>query len=63
MGTRGILGFIIRNRRKNRTYKKGTYNRWDSYPTHLGVKIMEFIKSLSEEQLKMMAENVDKLVW
>lgn len=45
MGTRGVWGF----------YKKGinklTYNHFDSYPSHLGLKMVEFVQSTSIEDL------------
>ncbi|KAL9058332.1 MAG: hypothetical protein Q9162_001787 [Coniocarpon cinnabarinum] len=58
MGTRGLLGHILRNGRK-----KGAYNHWDSYPEGLGDWIVKFIKSLSEEQIQQMAERVEQIEW
>ena len=43
MGTRGLLGFIIKGVRKS------TYNDCDSYPEWLGERIIEFIISLDDE--------------
>lgn len=57
MGTRGLLGFIIKG------VKKGTYNHWDSYPTGLGLAIMRWIQSLSEEDIIKMAGQVEKIEW
>jgi hypothetical protein len=57
MGTRGISGFF---------YKKETkisYNHFDSYPSGLGIQILEFIKDVNElngwDRLK---QRVQKLV-
>ena len=58
MGTRGLVGFV----RKDGS-KKGAYNHFDSYPEGLGLKIMRWIASLTEEQLKEMAERVENLEW
>ena len=57
MGTRGLLGFVTRKG------KKGTDNHFDSYPTGLGWEIMQWIKSLSEEQIQQMAERVENIQW
>lgn len=34
MGTRGLIGFVIKGKRM------GTYNWWDSYPQSLGKVLM-----------------------
>jgi hypothetical protein len=52
MGTRGLLGFIIRGQRF------GTFTKFDAYPGGLGRWIVEFILSLSEEQIGEMAQRV-----
>lgn len=57
MGTRGLLGFIIKG------VKKGTYNHWDSYPTGLGLAIMRWIQTLTEEDIAKMTEQVEKIEW
>ncbi|KAF2482417.1 hypothetical protein BDY17DRAFT_324704 [Neohortaea acidophila] len=57
MGTRGLLAFIIRGR------KKGTYNHSDSYPEGLGKKLVSFIKSLNSAQIQQMIENLEKIEW
>lgn len=57
MGTPGVLGFIIRG------IRKGTYNRWDAYPTGLGQEIVKFILSLSEEDILRMIEMLDTIEW
>lgn len=59
MGTRGLLGHIIRSK----GIRKGAYNHFDSYPAGLGSKLAMFINSLREEQIKKMAENVAKIHW
>jgi hypothetical protein len=55
MGTRGLLGFIIKGK------KIGTYTRWDSYPEILGQRIVDFILSLDMESRKLMIENLQKV--
>ncbi|KAI0771448.1 hypothetical protein BC629DRAFT_1531991 [Irpex lacteus] len=57
MGTRGLLGFIIRNRRR------GTFNKNDSYPEELGAAIAGFIISLTEEQRLVMVERLEQIEW
>lgn len=52
MGTRGAYGFRVGKK------DKVTYNHFDSYPTGLGVKILEFVKETPVEKLKEIAENV-----
>ncbi|RSH91118.1 hypothetical protein EHS25_010294 [Saitozyma podzolica] len=52
MGTRALLGFIIRGQRF------GTFTKFDAYPGGLGRWIVEFILSLSEEQIGEMAQRV-----
>jgi hypothetical protein len=52
MGTRGLLGFIIKGK------KNGTYNHYDSYPTGLGNNIIKWLNTLSEEDKKKMAEQL-----
>lgn len=49
MGTRGLLGLIIQGKRH------AAYNHWDSYPSTLGAKIVEFILSLKLEDIAEMA--------
>jgi hypothetical protein len=53
MGTRGLLAFIIRGERR------GTYNHFDSYPEGLGLKIVEFILSLNEDQMGEMVRRLE----
>lgn len=57
MGTRGLLGHFIR------AQKKGSYNNKDSYPTGLGINVVKFILSLSEEQIETMREMVEGFEW
>jgi hypothetical protein len=54
MGTCGLLGFIIKGK------TNGSYNHFDSYPTGLGLDIIEFILSLSNDDIKKMAEQLEK---
>jgi hypothetical protein len=58
MGTRGLIGF----RKKGRALR-GVYNHWDSYPSNLGQAIVEFIRSLSPDQIKQMVKRLDALTW
>ena len=58
MGTRGLLGVILRDRRK-----KGTYNHFNSFPEILGVNTVKFIKSLTEEQIEQMKERMEHITW
>ncbi|TYJ53385.1 hypothetical protein B9479_005985 [Cryptococcus floricola] len=51
MGTRGLIGYILRNKQR-----KAMYNHWDSYPEGQGHDIARFISRLSPEQIKEMAE-------
>ncbi|KDR84333.1 hypothetical protein GALMADRAFT_237119 [Galerina marginata CBS 339.88] len=57
MGTRGLIGFIIRGQRH------GSYNHGDSYPSHLGKYIKEFILSLTPEEYDTMARLVNEIIW
>lgn len=59
MGTRGLLGHIVRSK----NIRKGTYNHFDSYPAGLGVDIAKFINSLSDEQLEKMKKMLAKMEW
>ena len=52
MGTRGIYGF-----KKNNEYKV-TYSHCDSYPSWLGKKIVEYIKSHSIEEMNEVYERI-----
>ncbi|TYJ53879.1 hypothetical protein B9479_005501 [Cryptococcus floricola] len=56
MGTRGLIGYILRNKQR-----KAMYNHWDSYPEGQGHDIARFIAGLSPEQVKEMAERVEKI--
>ena len=48
MGTRGLIGFIIKGKRR------ATYNHFDSYPEGMGNDVIRFILSLDEDQIKQM---------
>ena len=58
MGTRGLVGVKLRNGRK-----KATYKHYDSYPSGLGVEIVKFIQALNNEQIEVMAERFEKIIW
>lgn len=45
MGTRGAFGLRIKEE------DKLSYNHWDSYPSHLGMKMLEVIRHFDDEQL------------
>lgn len=55
MGTRGLLGLIIKGKRH------GAYNHFDSYPSGLGQDIVAFLLSLTEEDIKNMAARVAEI--
>ena len=57
MGTRGLVGHIIRGR------QKASYNHFDSYPPGLGLELMKFILSLLDEQIQQMINNLEKIEW
>ncbi|KAK3686652.1 hypothetical protein LTR37_019583 [Vermiconidia calcicola] len=57
MGTRGLLGAIVRGQ------KKGSYNHFDSYPSALGLAIVAFIRSLTEEQIQEMVRRYEEVEW
>ena len=52
MGTRGLIGFITQAARH------ACYNNNDSYPDDLGQRMVDFILSLTPEQIVTMASNV-----
>ena len=55
MGTRGLLGFILRGKRH------AAYNHWDSYPNGLGKDIVAFILSLSDEDIALIIRNISEI--
>ena len=55
MGTRGLLGFIIRG------VRKGTYNHHDSYLEIMGAFIIDFILSLDEEACQLMVKRLEEV--
>ncbi|MEG1299594.1 MAG: hypothetical protein RSC93_02730 [Erysipelotrichaceae bacterium] len=52
MGTRGAYGF------KYKDVKKVTYSHYDSYPSRLGVNVLNFIKENSINQLKAIFDSI-----
>jgi hypothetical protein len=56
MGTRGLLGLIIKSQRH------ASYNHCDSYPTGLGEAIVQFILSLKPEEYAWMIAQLEKIV-
>jgi len=57
MGTRGLLGFIIRGQRHS------AYTHYDGYPEGLGQEIVEFILNLTPEDYATMARLVADITW
>ncbi|KAI0085022.1 hypothetical protein BDY19DRAFT_461409 [Irpex rosettiformis] len=57
MGTRGLLGYIIRGK------YRGTYNHFDSYPEGLGTEIAEFLATLSEEDRVRFIKRLNEIKW
>jgi hypothetical protein len=55
MGTRGIIGYVIRGKRV------GSYNHFDCYPEGMGRAIMEFLMRLSTEEKARFKTNLDKV--
>ena len=52
MGTRGAFGFRVDGK------DKVMYNHWDSYPSGLGQKVVDFIKETTDDELKKIANNI-----
>lgn len=46
MGTRGIIGFVVDGE------EKISYNHYDSYPSGVGLTVLEWLKSLTGTQLE-----------
>lgn len=59
MGTRGLLGHIIRSK----NIRKASYNHFDSYPSGLGRQVAKFVQGLSAEQIEIMKQRVAKIEW
>jgi hypothetical protein len=55
MGTRGTLGF-----RKNGVDKL-MYNHFDSYPSGLGAKVIEFLKNTSIEEMSAIFDKIEMI--
>ena len=55
MGTRGLLGFIIKGK------KHGVYVQFDSYLEGLGVEIVQFLMLLNDEQYAQMAKRLQEV--
>jgi len=52
MGTRGSIGFIKKGE------EKITYNHWDSYPSELGMTMLEFCRDTDVEELNKVFDKV-----
>ncbi|WVW81039.1 hypothetical protein I302_103030 [Kwoniella bestiolae CBS 10118] len=57
MGTRGLIGFVIRGKRR------GCYVQFDSYPEGMGVGIVKFILGLTPEQIQSMVKRLEEIIW
>jgi hypothetical protein len=55
MGTRGLLGFIVKG------VRKGTFNQFDSYPSGLGDTVIRFILAHNDEELEEMRIKVEQV--
>ena len=55
MGTRGLLGFIWRGKRR------GIFCRYDAYFSGLGKGVVNFILSLNEGDREMMMQRLDEV--
>lgn len=53
MGTRGAIGFIVDDK------EKVTYNHFDSYPSELGVQILEYIAATQVEKMLEAARRIE----
>lgn len=60
MGTRGLLGFIMRY--QGQIVRHAMYNHWDSYPDGLGEAIRTFILGLKPEEYAVMIAQLEKIV-
>jgi len=56
MGTRGLLGLIIKAQRH------GFYNHYDSYPSGLGNAIVKFLQSLKDGDCATMSNLVKDII-
>lgn len=52
MGTRGAYGFLIDGE------EKVTYNHFDSYPSCLGLDVLNFLKETNRDELPEIARNI-----
>ena len=57
LSDRRLLGHIIRGR------KKASYKHYDSYPEGLGVQLVQYIKSLTDEQIEQMISALEQIEW
>jgi len=55
MGTRGLVGLIIRGKHH------AAYNHLDSYPSNLGQRIVKFILGLKPEDWDTIAKRVEQI--
>ena len=55
MGTRGLLGLIIKG------VRHGQYNQYDCYPQGLGQGIVNFLLTLTPEEIAEMANLVEDI--
>ncbi|WVQ78083.1 hypothetical protein IAT38_000164 [Cryptococcus sp. DSM 104549] len=58
MGTRGVIGYILRN-----GTRKGSYVQFDSYPEGMGLDIQKFLLTLNQEDMMEMRRLVEAIIW
>lgn len=52
MGTRGFIGFVVNDQ------EKIAYNHWDSYPSGLGVEILQWLHQADPAKIREQAANL-----
>jgi hypothetical protein len=57
MGTSGLIGFIIKGK------KRGLYMKYDAYPDGLGLSIMRWIQTLSNDDIARMVKRLKNIKW
>jgi len=60
MGTRGVIGFV--GTLHNEQLHKVSYNHWDSYPSGLGYKVVEYIQSKNFNEIRKDFSNIELVV-
>lgn len=57
MGTRGVIGFV--GTLHNEQFHKVSYNHWDSYPSELGCRVVEYIQSKNSKEIRIDCANIE----